>query len=392
MFQKCRPFLLFALTYSVFLSSSAPAFADEAICLADAVEQDRRSPGMQNCALTEPFPGNGGRIVDGVFRASRYRTGDQNEHDKISQDIEGRGVYNYATKTHNNIVPYVGVRLNAGRHTVTPIDVHGRCRYVYNNSTSDIFIPFKTKNEWYAFTDVAEENYKNNGGGVQLKRCALPCKGGCDFLFGPTSVDFDAGDKGLDAGSKEKSFSTELPYAPEGTVWPVSRDPNGKALNEHTFKYQCKYTVKKELPCAKKGERDAIGKCVEAKGTPGAKECCYDEASQCVKLTRNWSETWRLDRVVAGPSQDGTGQSDRHNGWRWENPPEGAKLYFHSKRVAGESRPAVCGTGLDLVQIGNDCSEPPPSAVTDDDPKPKKKKKKGGGDDGGDGGTGACGF
>ena len=366
------------------------AKANNDICLMDSPTGRKTKP-MLDCKYMEPFPGAGGKMVrtddnkNWLFKATRYRVSDQMDYNNTvayysamkrqsfvnEKSLYRRHIYNAKTGAYELPKVYAGVRVNAGTTTVTPIDAWNVCRYVQNNSDKDILVPFRTEEEWANFRSEAPASFN---GQVVLYPCALPCSGECEangFFYGPTSMEPDAGDVGLDEGSQLNYFPTELPYYPAGFLWPA--DAYDGVVNRHTFNYQCKYRTVENRKCVQEGTKDSFNKCTD----PAAdNKCCLKYTSQCVDRTARWTEVWQLDRPRAGEATlnpDGT----RSNGWTW--PSAGDPPYnSHSYKVhkLSTSRPAVCGTGLDLIQIkGGECLVPPPdpNAAPDADPKPKKK-------------------
>lgn len=119
--------------------------------------------------------------------------------------------------------------------------------------------------------------------------------------------------------------------------------------------------------CINEGYVNAIGACV-AKAlviTPNPKTCCLEQETKCNKYWHEWKEVWRINEVIAGASTDGLGA--RLEGWPILT---GATLFSH--QVNGEKRPAQCGLGRDLEQVGPRCE----NKVADFTFQDNKKKKK----------------
>lgn len=199
-----------------------------------------------------------------------------------------------------------GIRANAGPwYGHTPINVWGHCRYVDNiSSSSDSFVPFKTKVEWESFiqhhpTDI-----------LQLTPCALPYH--YVHAFGPTSVEFNNGDKG-----DPQYADADLPYARTGTSLQMT----------HVFNNSC-YEDKSVSHCWNEGT------CCDEKGS--CSPCCLEEGTQCTQVWHDWSETWTftafaLDSETSNPSWSGS-----------------------SVRTGGATRPSACLTRC--TQQGHSCS------------------------------------
>jgi len=339
------------------------------VCLLDG--NGSRAPGMVDC-LTEPYPALGGAMSSSTadayypgyqhFKASRYRISDYSDAYYMSAAFvsdgdlhEQGGLYNFATGTYFRPSFFGGggtsravaaLRINAGVHAVTPIDVWGECRYVDNDSTNDIFVPFRSYKEWSAF-------YNNPPSGVTLKTCALPCPGHCDYYFGPTDFDSSAGDRATDNGPDAGYFRAELPYARTGAQWP----PNGAAAEvyTHTFNYSC-YDRNVQSYCGQSHDETVCDKSIP----PVCQNVTVCDAtySRCVDTWHNWAEVWRLNPATAGASSfagyDATGRLLRDNGWTYPDPP--------SYRVSG-GRPAACNNDgeHDYQELSNQCQAPPPT-------------------------------
>lgn len=351
------------------LVSAAPSVqAGSNVCILDR-NPAATSPGISQCPTIEPFPGQGGFMADldgpgpgaPEFRATRYRIADQHNYE-ISAGVQKRQLFNGA---YFDPIPMAGVRLNHGSDAWTPIDAHGACRYVQNNSNKDIFVPFKTAQEWESFWSQGEAG-QLYGGAVSVVRCSLPCDGTCDgngYFFGPTSVDFSEEDQDISEPGNDSSnfFPTQLPYAKAGDVWP-------KTNVDHTFRYKC-YEVKSESTgvCIEEGYLNAFGLCAPKASvlTPLQVTCCLEYGSNCKTYWHEWKEVWRINQVTAGVSADGLGA--REEGW----PKLGATTLF-SHQVNNEKRPAQCNLGRDLEQVGPRCE----NKVADPTFQDKKKKKK----------------
>jgi hypothetical protein len=207
-----------------------------------------------------------------------------------------------------------GLQLNAGT-AQTPVDVHGRCRYIDNSSSSSYFVPLKSSEEWEAFL-------AHPPSGVSLSKCAKPFSGqnvSQGLLFGPSSAQPGMGDTGA------TTADVSLPYWRTGKTWPTSGASCSGAT--HTFSHSCYEEVPtshcwKWVPRTCTGSRctgtNDKGVCIST--TPYTYDCtyCADTGSTCTKNWTNWSETFSflataLDSDTYQPSW-GQGQSTRTSG------------------------------------------------------------------------------
>ena len=72
---------------------------------------------------------------------------------------------------------YDAARSDTLKAAETPIDVWNVCRYVDNGTTTSIFVPFRSSEEWIAFKTHAEENYAHDADGnplLTLVHCSRP--------------------------------------------------------------------------------------------------------------------------------------------------------------------------------------------------------------------------
>ena len=363
--------LMTILSVSLF-SFTANAIDDESnLCLHDG--RGAKNAMMPNCQIPSDLGGavSGAAGVDGgyfvsmgnykEFKASRRRVSDFNDVSWASMDLAKRGLFVgvsggegvYAPPT-----PFMGIRLNSSPHVLSPFQTlpvvaHGECRYIYNTSGNDIFVPFKTQKEWVAFLN-------NLPHGVTANTCSISCPGTCDnfIVFGPTSM--KAGDRARDDGSLNNWFRVELPYAPTGATWPTGKGA-AEGINRHTFRYTCtqidavpdsseEYCVEhatKTESCSEGSHNctcDSHGICTRPN------TYCSKAGSRCVTSEKNWDETWMIPvgSVRAGVVHMAGG--NLHTGW------EPAALQKSSgsvsKRVGGSSRPCT-GDNLEKIAQGD---------------------------------------
>lgn len=177
-----------------------------------------------------------------------------------------------------------GVRLNNGTHGKTPIDTHGRCRYLDNNGSNDYFVPLKSKEEWFAFTE-----HKPND--VNTTTCARP--------HAPTgTVSLPNKAKGLYYGPTnyggQYAPSPALPYARTGSSWPFT---GANPIHKFTFSCTEGYWSSTTLSCQTK--------------------------------VHTWYENWDFS-AAAGVSPDNA--TDSGSGWQGT-----------SNHIDGTTMPADCG-------------------------------------------------
>jgi hypothetical protein len=105
-----------------------------------------------------------------------------------------------AVIVNNTNAPIVAARSIAHSAALTPIDAYGYCRYVNNNSTDSIFLPFRTSPEWLAFI-------VNHPPGINLVDCS---RGGLVFV----PPNFGASAQTNQCASDPPSQPVTAPYRP----------------------------------------------------------------------------------------------------------------------------------------------------------------------------------
>lgn len=234
-----------------------------------------------------------------------------------------------------------GARLNAGVNPITAIYKFNICRYVYNHSGRDYFIPLKSNTEWTSFLNSTQSAPVNAD--ISTYHCAFPWLIG-GLVYGPTTKRDDMNDGG-DAATYP---APALPYWRTGDHWPRGANPT------HTFNHSC-YQEYWQYKCWSGHWHDYTtcdpdicntscntvcfpvcpfpGICFPVCGDVCSTSCspgpchdhhdwiCDDNGSTCEKDWHNWSETFdfsatALDGEVNNPS--------------WIS---------YSRRVAGTTRP-----------------------------------------------------
>ncbi len=395
LFAFCLSGLFMAYWVQPVMAAVAPVITAQSIsevCLLDGDSTSRRTVGMKNC-LKEALV-DGGAVSSTPndthypnyphFKASRWRISDFYDVQSMvsipaAELQDNKGLYDFSAlayfrpsyffTTSGPSRAIAAVRLNAGIVAKTPIDVFGMCRYLSNTSSNDVFVPFRTQQEWTAFLN-------NPPAGVTAKPCSLPCAGNCDYNYGPTTVDFDEDDSGGDIGSSGEYFATELPYAKEGTTWP---SPEGKAagLDQHRFNYKC-YDRAVVPFCWQWGtcsSSSCTGSGATLSCTTTTYRCCIDWGTQCTDTEHSWFEVWQLNNFRAGASTDALPNDparSRDKGWLYDSP--------MSIQIGGTTRPKACEEDKEhhYIQVGKECQPPPtsphPKPGTSSPPPPPRSK------------------
>lgn len=435
----------------LFFSSEARAYEQKditSVCLANGMAGGERSTGMSDCltysanlsALGINAAMGGKMGIDSrydtswsgtetpIFKASRYRISDIkdvqktqsviadiSDPNKIQEELKKYGgLYDFGTRSYfaptyfkeqnpsyPDAIARAGLRLNNGQMTQVPVDVCGMCRYITNASGKDIFIPFRTCREWWAFTQNVPE-------GVTMTKCALPCAGNCEpgTSFGETSVRFDLGDEDKDTdpiegetweGARDANgniicdkdaleawgdnpqgedrivckevtynnrFGAELPYAMSGAYWPpaaLRRPQTSTPTNEHVFHYKC-YDRTVQRGSCRTYKTDKDGNYIY--DTFGHK-ICSEWNTKCVDVWHDWEEVWWFEPVMAGESGDFGGDRsawtdeqwaaiEKTDGSSFERTDKGWPKSF-SFHQDGGTRPVVCNTDEEhfWVQYGD---------------------------------------
>lgn len=231
-----------------------------------------------------------------------------------------------------NHASYYGVRLNKG-DSLTPIDVHGKCRYLDSSSDNGYFVPFKSPTEWTSFIN-------NLPPGVTAKPCARYFEKnihvGNKLYFGPTSIKQNMGDKG------DLYAPVELPYWRTGRTWP----DNPKCTQTYTFKnLSCyEHVVQShcwnyvEKTCQRCVQKDKNNVCTKTEDY----DCsyCADMGSVCAEKWHSWEETFSFLATAL--------DSDEKNpSWKGQ-----------STRLSNVTRPAACDIRCTFDK--HDCRCPPP--------------------------------
>ena len=227
----------------------------------------------------------------------------------------------------------LGLRLNPGT-SMTPVDVHGKCRYLDNSGATAYFVPFNTSVEWFAFLSGKPSD-------TAVTHCARPFSGqdkSKGLFFGTTSAQFSMGDTG-----DPVTADVSLPYWRTGKSWP----PSGSACpnTTKTFSNRC-YEEFSQYKCWRWVNQTCTGsRCTATDPQTGActatttysYDCSYcgDSGSTCEKRWHSWSETFNfvakaLDSDTVSPSWSG-----------------------RSQRTSAATRPAQCNTRCTFT--GHDC-------------------------------------
>jgi hypothetical protein len=97
--------------------------------------------------------------------ASSSLSGCTNNYDNLTQTTTF-GLTSDGT-CNTGSAPYCGARSDANSGAITPIDAWGSCYWVTNNTSNNLFVPFRSSTEWSNFIS-------NHPTGVTLTACAWP--------------------------------------------------------------------------------------------------------------------------------------------------------------------------------------------------------------------------